>query len=121
MFVAAAIFLAFLPCILIVIDHAVFIVVVVVLRPHGLIFSWWGCHGLCLRHKPAELAHAFYSVLVSVSVFMALSTVFYSINSPYNSPLSHSVLLVSFLPYWSFQLLCLFKKVSLSPNTILCD
>ena len=71
MFVAAAIFLAFLPCILIVIDHAVFIVVVVVLRPHGLIFSWWGCHGLCLRHKPAELAHSFYSVLMSVSVFMA--------------------------------------------------
>ena len=32
----------------------------------------------------------FYSVLVSVSVFMALSTVFQSINSPYNSPFSHS-------------------------------
>ena len=30
-----------------------------------------------------------YSVLVSVSVFMALSAVFHSINSPYNSPLSH--------------------------------
>ena len=58
-----------------------------------------GCYGLCLRHKPAELAHSFYSVLVSVSVFMALSTVFYSINSPDNSPLSHSVLLVVFLPY----------------------
>ena len=46
----------------------------------------------------------FYSVLVSVSVFMALSTVFHSINSPDNSPLSHSVLLVLFLPYWSFRL-----------------
>ena len=45
-----------------------------------------------------------YSVLVSVSVFMALSTVFHSINSPDNSPLSHSVLLVLFLPFWSFQL-----------------
>ena len=45
-----------------------------------------------------------YSVLVSVSVFMALSTVFHSINSPDNSPLSHSVLLVLCLPYWSFQL-----------------
>ena len=32
-----------------------------------------------------------YSVLVSVSVFMALSPVFYSINSPDNSLLSHSV------------------------------
>ena len=37
-----------------------------------------------------------YSVLVSVSVFLALSTVFHSINSPNNSPLSHSVLLVLF-------------------------
>ena len=45
-----------------------------------------------------------YSVLVSVSVFMALSTVFQSPNSPNNSPLSHSVLSVLFLPYWSFQL-----------------
>ena len=43
-----------------------------------------------------------YSVLVSVSAFIALSTVFHSINSPDNSPLSHSALLVLFL--WSFQL-----------------
>ena len=45
-----------------------------------------------------------YSVLESISVFMALSTVFHSLNFPYNSPLSHSVLPVLFLPYWSFQL-----------------
>ena len=45
-----------------------------------------------------------YSVRMSVSVFMALSTVFHSINSPDNSPLSHFVLLVWFLPYWSFPL-----------------
>ena len=45
-----------------------------------------------------------YSVLVSVSVFVALSTVFHSLNSPDNSPLSHSVLPVLFLLYWSFQL-----------------
>ena len=43
-----------------------------------------------LRHKPTELAHPFYSVLVSVSVFMALSTVFHSINSD-NSLLSLSL------------------------------
>ena len=41
-------------------------------------------------------------VAVSVSVFMALSTVFYSINSP-NSLLSHPVLPLLFLPYRSFQ------------------
>ena len=44
-----------------------------------------------------------YSVLMSVSVFMALSTVFHSINSPNNSLLSHSVLPVLFLPHWYFQ------------------
>ena len=33
----------------------------------------------------------FYSVLVSVSVFMALPTVFHSINSPDNAPLSLGV------------------------------
>ena len=51
-----------------------------------------------------SLPTPFCSVLVSVSVFMALSTVFHSINSPDNSPLSHSVLPILFLPYWSFQL-----------------
>ena len=46
----------------------------------------------------------FYSVLVSTSVFLTLSTVFHSINSPDNSPFSDSVLPVLYLPYWSFQL-----------------
>ena len=68
-------------------------------RPSGLTFSWWGRYSLCLRHKPTELAHSFYSLLVSISVFMALSTVFHSINSPDHSPFSHSVLLVLFLLY----------------------
>ena len=45
-------------------------------------------------HKATELAHSFYSILLSVSVFRALSTVFNSTNSPDNSPLSHPVLLV---------------------------
>ena len=43
-------------------------------------------------------------VLVSVSVFMAFSTVFHSINSPDNSPFFHSILPVLSQPYWSFQL-----------------
>ena len=51
-----------------------------------------------------SLPTLFYFVLVSVSVFMAFSTVIHSINSPNNSPLSHSVLRVLFLPYWSLQL-----------------
>ena len=36
------------------------------------------------------------SVLLSVAVFVVLSTVFHSINSPNNSPLSQFVLLVLF-------------------------
>ena len=67
--------------------------------PVGLTFTWWGCCGLCRRHNQPSLPTPFYSVLLSVSVFMALSTVFYSINSPLNSLLSHSVLLVLSLPY----------------------
>ena len=58
-----------------------------------------------------SLPTPFYAVLVSASVFMALSTVFYSINSPDNSPLSHSVLPVLFLPYWSFQLYYLYESI----------
>ena len=70
--------------------------------------------------NPPSLPTPFNSVLMSVSVFMALSTVFHSIYSFDNFPLSHSVLPVLFLPYWSFQLLYLFMKVSLSSDVILC-
>ena len=52
----------------------------------------------------------FYSVLVSISVFMALSTVFGSVNSPDISPLSHSVLSGLILPSWSFQVYISFEK-----------
>ena len=45
----------------------------------------------------------FYSVLVSISVFMAFSAVFHSIDSPHSSPFFRSVLPVLSLPYWSFQ------------------
>ena len=80
-------------------------------------FWWWGFFFVFVLHKPTELAHSFflYSVLVSVSVFMALSTVFHSINSPDKSPLSHSSPPVLFLLYWSFQLY-IFMKVSFSPD-----
>ena len=55
------------------------------------------------KNQPS-LPIPFYSVLVSISVFMALSNVFHSINSPDNSQFSYSVLSVLSLPYWSFQL-----------------
>ena len=60
------------------------------------------------RHKPTELGHFFFFLfcpyVLSVSVFMALSTVFHFIISPDNSPLSDSVFPVLILPFWSFQL-----------------
>ena len=66
-----------------------------------------------------SLPTPFYSVLVSVSVFMALSTVFHSMNSPDNSPLSHcSSGLISALLVLST--IYLFTKVFLSPDIILC-
>ena len=72
--------------------------------PLRLTFTWWGCCGLRFDVNQPSLPSPFHSVLVSISAFMAFSTVFHSINSPDNSPLSHSVPPVLFLPYWSFQL-----------------
>ena len=55
-----------------------------------------------------------------VYFFLALSAVFHSINFPDNSPLSHSLLPVLFLLYWSFQLyIIVFMKVTFSPDIIL--
>ena len=70
----------------------------------------------------SSLLTPFYSVLVSVCVFIALSTVFHSIRSPNNSPLSHSVLPVLFLPYWSFQLcVSLWKSPSALMKSFVVD
>ena len=65
----------------------------------------------------ASLPTPFYSVLESISVFMALSTVFHSINSHDNSLFSHSVLVVLALPYWSFQ--SLFISLGKSPSALI--
>ena len=61
----------------------------------------------------------FNSVLVSVSVFMALSTAFHSINSPDNSPLSHSVFPVLFFALLVLSTTYLLMKVFFSPDIIL--
>ena len=60
-----------------------------------------------------SLPTPFDSVLVSVSVFKALSTVFHSINSPDNSSSLISVLLL-------FSTVYIFMVVSFNPDTILC-
>ena len=75
-----------------------FIQMLFLLSPRGLTFSWWGRFGLCLRQTPTEFAHSFYYILVSFLSLWPLSVVFHSMNSPDNSPLSHSVLLVLFSP-----------------------
>ena len=83
-------------------------------------FSWWGCCGLSLWHKPTELA---------CSLFLCL---FFCLQIPFNcisfhkfsrqlSASSLCVFPVSHLPHWSFQLYDdIFKKVSLSHDIILC-
>ena len=75
-------------------------------RPHWLTFTWCGGDVVVyvkdINHL--SLPTPFYSVLVFISVFLTLSTVFYSINCHDNSPLCHSVLPVLTLPYWSSQL-----------------
>ena len=55
-----------------------------------------------------SLPTPFYSAVVSISVFMVLSTVFHSIHSHDNSPFSDSVLLFLSLPCWS-SLLSLYE------------
>ena len=66
---------------------------------------------------PTPFFFFFYSVIVSTSLFVALSTVFYSITSPDNSPLSHcSSGLLSALLVLSTRYLLM--KVSFSPDLI---
>ena len=58
-----------------------------------------------------SLPTPFYCVLVSVSAFMALSTVFHNINSPGNSPLSHSVIPVYFCLIGHFNCICVYESL----------
>ena len=69
---------------------------------------------LCSRRFP------FYFVLVSFSVSVALSTVFYFINSPNNCLLSRSCSSGLNSAILVISAMYLFKKVTLSPYIILC-
>ena len=88
----------------------------------GLAFTWWGCCGYVLDINQLSLPTPFYSVLVSVSVFMfvALSSVFHCINSPNNSLLSHSFSSSLISALLVLSTIYLFMKVSLIPDIILC-
>ena len=72
--------------------------------PRGLTFTWWGCYGSCFRHKPTQLAKLLFFCSCVCFCFMALSTVFYSINYPDNSPLSHSVFFSSWCTLLVFSI-----------------
>ena len=43
--------------------------------PRGITFSWWGCYGLCHRHKLTKLAHS----------FLFCSCVCFCLYGPFNS------------------------------------
>ena len=111
-------------CIILIIDHITKHGVCETLRTHHLIrvpmgspSRGWDVVVYAFDINQPNLPTPFYSVLVSVSVFMTLTTVFRSINSPDISPFSHSVLPVFLLPHWSFNYLPL-MKVSFSPDII---
>ena len=75
-------------------------------RLRRLNLTWWGCCGLCFKHKPVEL---FYSFLFCPCVYFCIygpftCMSFHKFLRHPPPPLSHSVLPVLSLPYWSFQL-----------------
>ena len=91
------------------------------LGPCRLIFTWWRCCGLCLSHKPTELAHSFF--IVFLCLFKSLwpfQLYFYFINSPDNTRAFSlcSSGLISALVVLSAIYLCM--KAFLSPDKILC-
>ena len=65
----------------------------------------------------SSLPIPFYSVLVSISAFMALSTVIHSINSPDNSVFLLCSLDLIFA-WLVLSTICLFMKLSFSPDII---
>ena len=96
------------------------VVVAVNVCSRGLPFTWWGCCGLCFWHKPTELAH----------IFLFCSCVCFCLEGPFNftSLLKFSGQIFPFSLCSSgpisallvFSTMCLFMKVSFSPDTYLC-
>ena len=97
------------------------IVIIYSLVPAGSPSRGWDVT-IYVLHKPIQLAHSF---LFCSCVYFCLCGPFNYISfhkSPRHPSISHSVLLVLILPYWSFLLhISLFMKVSLSPDKILRD
>ena len=88
--------------------------------PCGLTFTWWGCCGLCQRHKPTKLAHSF---KFSPCVYFCLYGPFNCISfHKFSQQLTAFSLcfsgLISALLVLSAMYLSI--KVSLSPDVIPC-
>ena len=86
------------------------------MTPQGLTFTCWGCRGLCLEHKPTELAHSFlFCSCVCFSLYGPFTCISFSKFSRQLFASSHcssgliSALLVLSTIYF-------FIKVSLSPD-----
>ena len=72
--------------------------------PPRITFTWWGCCGSCLWHKPAKLVHSYlFCSCVRFCLYCPFNCISFHKISPQLSAFSlcSSVL---FLPYWSFQL-----------------
>ena len=84
--------------------------------PCGLTFMWWGCYGLCLWHKPTELAYS----------FLFCSCIFFFLYDPFNCISFHKLSQqLSVFSLCSSGLISgllvlstvyLFRKVSFSPD-----
>ena len=89
-------------------------------RPRGLTFTWWGCYGLCFRHKLSELVQSFlfcsYVCLCLYGPFNCISFHKFSRQFSAFSLCSASLISVSL----DLSTICLCMKASSSPDIILC-
>ena len=90
-------------------------------KSRGLTFSWWGCNGLCLWHKPPELDQ---SVLPASCVFFCLYSPFNCISFLKLSRQTLCFFTLFFRPYLCltgpFNYMSFFMKVSFNPDIIHC-
>ena len=88
--------------------------------PHGFTFTWWGCYGFSLWQKPTERAHSFwFCSCVCFCLYVPFNCIsFHKFSRQLFAFLLCSSGLISAL--LALSAACLFMKVSLSPDIILC-
>ena len=88
--------------------------------PHEFTFMWWGCCGLCLWHKPAELSHSFvFCSCVCLCFYGPFNCISFHIFSQHLSAflLCSSGLISALLV---LSTIYLYMTVSFRPDIILC-